>query len=238
MSILSKSTINSMFFLLSMVTLQTYAAEGISLDRNRIVYTQGNDSEVVTVRNESKHLYLLQAGVVTYPDGNIPGPFWVTPPIVRFDAKSQDILRISQREDILNLPRDRESVFYFFANAIPDQSDNAKKSDSARLAIGIKTVIKLFWRPKGLTGSSDKTAQSLKVSRHGNSIVFYNPTPYYASFALIQLNDKSIDIDKNPSMISPYGSLSFPCAGHGGVIRWRLITDYGGVSDAQVSTVS
>ncbi|HFF1643293.1 TPA: hypothetical protein ACGBIL_004734 [Escherichia coli] len=39
-------------------------------------------------------------------------------------------------------------------------------------------------------------------------------------------------------MISPYGSLSFPCAGHGGVIRWRLITDYGGVSDAQVSTVS
>ena len=214
--------------LLSMVSLMAVADGGISYDRNRVVYHEGSHSETITARNGGRQLYLLQSGTVTTPDGNEEGPFWVTPPIVRLEGNSQNVLRIIGRPDLLAaLPRDRESVFYFFANAIPAQSGTVESDNTARLSIGIKTVLKLFWRPKGLTGNPDKVAESLKVSMSGGRVVFRNPTSYYASFAQLTLNGRPVDLNRHPSMIPPYGEVSFTSEGTGGQVSWRLMTFFG-----------
>ncbi|CAI1209849.1 fimbrial biogenesis chaperone [Serratia proteamaculans] len=222
--------------LLSMVSLMAVADGGISYDRNRVVYHEGSHSEAITARNGGSQLYLLQSGTVTSPGGNEEGPFWVTPPIVRLEGNSQNVLRVIGRADLLAaLPRDRESVFYFFANAIPAQSGAVEGDNTAHLSIGIKTVLKLFWRPKGLTGNPDKVAESLKVSMQEGRVVFRNPTSYYASFAQLTLNGRPVDLNQQPSMIPPYGELAFAREGTGGQASWRLMTDYGGASVEQTA---
>lgn len=222
--------------LLLMCSLCVWAGEaiagGISFNHNRMVYKEGTSSESITARNSSDKLYLLQSGVITSPDGNTPGPFWVTPPIVRLESNSTNVLRIVGRPELLaTLPHDRESVFYFFGNAIPSQPDGGTGKNTAQLSIGIKTVLKLFWRPKNLTGDPDRVFSDIKVIRKGDRVVFTNPTPYFASFAELTIDGHAADLSQQPSMIPPYSEVSFSSGGRAGQVSWRLMTDYGGVTD-------
>lgn len=213
------------------VSCNGVAAGGIRYNHNRIIYNQGSSSETIKVSNGSQQLYLLQSGVIMTPDGKETGPFWVTPPIARLEGNSQNILRIVGRADLLSaLPRDRESIFYFFSTAIPAQSDTTS-GNAARLSIGMKTLLKLFYRPKGLPGTGQDTVNLLQVLNRGGELVFKNPTAFYASFASLSLNGKAVDLDKQVSMIAPYSEVKYSGFGQVRQVAWRLMTDYGGVSD-------
>ncbi|WP_329911563.1 molecular chaperone [Serratia quinivorans] len=217
------------------VSLQGMAA-GVGFNRSRLVYLQGSSSEAITAKNGTEQLYLLQSGVLTTPDGKEAGPFWVTPPIARLEANSQNTLRIAGKAaQLAALPQDRESVFYFFSTAIPAQPDSLQ-AGGAKLSIGLRTVLKLFYRPKGLPGNVDEVVAQLQVSRQGKSVVIRNPTPYYASLATLVLDGKPIDLSTQPSMIAPFSELAFP--GEGRQARWRLMTDYGGVTDEKEARLS
>lgn len=213
------------------VSCNCMAAGGIRYNHNRIIYNQGADSETIKVSNGGEQLYLLQSGVVMTPDSNDIGPFWVTPPIARLEGNSQNILRVIGRTDLLSaLPRDRESLFYFFSTAIPAQSETTS-GNAARLSIGMKTLLKLFYRPKGLPGAVQDTVNLLQVVNRNGELVFKNPTAFYASFASLSLNGKAVNLDKQASMIAPYGEVKYAGFGQVRQASWRLMTDYGGVSD-------
>lgn len=217
--------------MLLVVSWQGEAAGGIRYDHNRIIYNQGSGSETIKVNNGGQQLYLLQSGVIVTPDGNEMGPFWVTPPIARLEGDSQNILRIVGRTDLLSaLPQDRESLFYFFSAAIPAQSETTS-GNAARLSIGMKTLLKLFYRPKGLPGTAGGTVNLLQAANQGGEVVFKNPTAFYASFASLSLNGKTVDLDKHASMIAPYGEVKYTGFGPVRQAAWRLMTDYGGASD-------
>lgn len=214
------------------ISLQGMAA-GVGFNRSRLVYHQGSSSEAITAKNGSEQLYLLQSGVVTTPDGNAAGPFWVTPPVARLEGNSQNTLRIAGKPaQLAALPQDRESVFYFFSTAIPSQPESLQ-AGSATLSIGLRTVLKLFYRPKGLPGTADEVVGQLQASRQGSSVVIRNPTAYYASLAELILDGKAADLNRQPSMIAPYGELTLAGTSAVRQASWRLMTDYGGTTDAK-----
>lgn len=213
-------------------------AEGIGLSRSRLVYQEGSTGEVVTVKNGSKQLYLLQSGVITTQDGKTSGPFWVTPPIARLEENSQNTIRITGKTtELITLPRDRETIFYFFSTAIPSQPNNIN-SGEARLSIGLRTLIKLFYRPKGLSGKADDTVSQLRAVSQGHEVVIRNPTPYYASFSSLSLNGKAVDLNAQPSMITPYGARTFHSAEAVRLVSFKLMTDYGGTSDEKTISLN
>ncbi|HBC7422478.1 TPA: molecular chaperone [Serratia marcescens] len=215
------------------------AMAGVRLNQNRIVYMQGTKAESIAAINSGDRAYLVQSGVSTSPDGQGEAPFWVTPPILRLNGQSQSLMQIMAKPETSALPVDRESVFYFYTNMIPSTTKPAVAAgDTAVMKIGVKMVLKLFYRPKGLPIPANKTVDMLKFTRRGNDIVVKNPTPYYASFASLSFDNKSVDLNSNPSMVAPFGELVF----HGNkmphTISWVLMDDYGSTTGEQHQALS
>lgn len=205
-------------------------AEGIGFNRSRLVYQEGSAGEIITAKNGSTKLYLLHSGVTITPSGKEVGPFWVTPPIARLEGNSQNIIRITgNMVQLAKLPKDRESVFWFFSTAIPSQPESISAGE-ARLSIGLRTLLKIFYRPKGLPGNADDTVLQLRATSQKRGVVISNPTPYYASFSSLSLDNKVIDLNEVPSMIPPYGDLLFNSVTVVRRVTFSLMTDYGGAS--------
>lgn len=214
------------------------AIAGVKLSRNRIVYVQGARAESIAAINNSDQTYLVQSGASASQDGSGTAPFWVTPPIVRLNAQSQNLVQIVAKPEAASLPMDRESVFYFYTNMIPSTSKpEPDSSNSAVMKIGLKMVLKLFYRPKGLSLQSNKVASMLTFSREGNGVVVKNPTPYYASFSSLVFDGIAVDLNKQPSMIAPFGQLVYHESRMPHKVSWQLMDDYGSFTDEQQQTI-
>ena len=101
------------------------------------------------------------------------------------------MIRIQRLEDYLELPQDRESLFYFNVREIPPQS-NAENL----LQIALQTKLKLFYRPKSISNHDlVRPFREVKVSVKDSKIILNNPTPYYLALVALTGNDTQIDID-------------------------------------------
>ncbi|WP_251275777.1 fimbrial biogenesis chaperone, partial [Enterobacter hormaechei] len=58
-----------------------------------------------------------------------------------------------------------------------------KSSDLAqnRLALIVKSRLKVFYRPPGLRGDASQALTQLQVQRKGNMLTLQNPTPWHIS---------------------------------------------------------
>ncbi|CAI1616097.1 fimbrial biogenesis chaperone [Serratia marcescens] len=213
---------------------------GVRLSQSRIVYMQGTKAESIAAINSGDGAYLVQSGVSASLDGQGEAPFWVMPPILRLNGQSRSLVQIVAKPETSALPGDRESVFYFYTNMIPSTTKPAVAGggDTAVMKIGIKMLLKLFYRPKGLSIPASKTVDMLKFTRRGNDIVVRNPTPYYASFSSLSFDNKSVDLNNNPSMVAPFGESVF----HGNkiphTIGWALMDDYGSTTGERHQVLS
>lgn len=224
------------FFMLLLVSKP--GMSGVSFSQTRIIYDEGS-SPTINAINKGGQLYLLQAGVVKTPDNNEVAPFKVLPSLSRLEGDSENVLRIySDAARLSSLPRDRESVFYFFGTAIPAKPKDLQEGQVTSVSIGIKTVLKLFYRPNGLVGKSDDVAASLQAALDGDKIVIRNPTAYHASFAKILFDGKHIDFDHQPSMVPPYSEVVFNPEHKVKQIVWSLISDSGSETDEVSFTLS
>ncbi|MEA5217578.1 fimbrial biogenesis chaperone [Enterobacter cloacae] len=209
------------------------AEGGVSFTRNRLVFNEGEKAISLSVVNHGENPYLIQAGVSTAPDAPQRAPFLVTPPLFRLDGHAQNMMRIVG--DGAGLPRDRESVFYFYASAIPGQRDahgdtagDGRGGGGAQLSIAMKTVLKLFYRPKGLAVSPDKARGMMRFVQQGGRVVIENPTPYYQSFAQLSFDGVQQDLDRQVSMLAPGGRATFTAGKPVKTVSWSVMNDYGG----------
>lgn len=206
---------------------------GFGINATRLIYPQGVDSISVTVRNTlTTQPYLVQARVSASQDGNSPAPFAVRPPLFRLESGSVNQVRIVAQG--INLPTDRESVFYFHASAIPaskaPQSGGQQGGVSGNAQFGVGNIIKLFYRPTSLPLSSRAAQQNLQFIRVNSGLQVSNPSPYYVSFASIQVGGQRLKLDTPASlMLPPFGRHTFPAIKNSGPIRWQTINDEGGV---------
>jgi fimbrial chaperone protein len=64
-----------------------------------------------------------------------------------------------------------------------------------------------------------------------------NPTPYFQSFAQFSVDGKDVELDRIPSMVSPFGELEFQTKGAVHSVTWRVMNDYGGTTRAKTQSV-
>ncbi|ELI7922738.1 molecular chaperone [Yersinia enterocolitica] len=228
------------FFSLCSLSLFLFAssfatqAEGFGINATRLIYPQGVSSIDVTVRNTLTNTpYLVQAGVSLAQTEREAAPFSVTPPLFRLDAGRTNQIRIAAQN--VNAPKDRESVFYFHASAIPasnqPESGNQRGNVSGTVQFGVGKIIKLFYRPGGLSSSPVAAQRDLQFSRQKDGLKVSNNSPYFVSFASIQVDEKALQLDTPAAlMIAPFSSHIYPTTITKGVVRWQTINDEGGIN--------
>lgn len=219
MVVIMKRTIAAIAFLL----LSTAAQAGIVMGGTRVVYQEGKREAAISVTNADTHSpYLVQSWVENYaPENKSRVPFIVTPPLFRLDPEQQNVLRINYIGG--NMPADRESVFWLNVKSIaPTQKDETNK-----LQVNIKSKFKILYRPEGLAGEPADAWRKLTFKIEGNRLIAQNPTPYFVSFFVISVGGKEIS---EPGMIGPLTHKEWPVNGSG-VVKWRAINDFGGITD-------
>lgn len=233
-------------FLLMLALLQGTASDaqavqrGLSINQSRVIFPAASSGVSVTLRNYSDRPWLARALVLTAPDGVQDTHFMMTPPLFRLEPDSKGMVRVLRRGNAV-LPDDRESVFYLSFLAIPPSQKTEtgeKPTVSAQVTVGIDMVIKLFYRPDGLTLEPPQAAQMLTVSRQKDGIRITNPTPYYQTLVSLSLDGAPAALSGVESMIAPFSSLSYPIAGHPREARWSVMNDYGGTSPIYSANVS
>ncbi|WP_025155091.1 fimbrial biogenesis chaperone [Morganella morganii] len=232
------------FIMLSPVSAALAAEGGLRLAQTRIIFNADNKNAGAVIKNNGQQVYLIKAAVMNTPEGNNPAlpaaPFMVTPPMFRLEKESQSTALIV-RNGTTQLPADRESVFWLSFLAIPSVSKNGETPDnmtSAQVSVGIRNVIKLFYRPAGLSPSFEQAQEKLTFRREGRSVSVNNPTPYYLTLGALSFNGRDVSLQDNNPMIAPFSSAIFPAEGAVSQVQWAVITDYGDMGQIHTAAVS
>lgn len=230
-------TLTYSVLMLSLI-LPAITQAAISLDQSRIIFKPSQKSQSITIQNSGDKTYLIQARV---QNENIEGPtseyFLVVPPLFRLEANSQHAMLLMPK-DLQALPKDRESVFYFSTTAIPAGKKPSEKIESAaKLSIGLRVMIKLFYRPDGLPESYEQAAGKLQFTAQPQGVCFINPTPYYIT--LNQLWADGVAVPKSSGlMIAPKSAMTVKQAGSGKQMSWQAINDFGGLTEKYQAAVT
>lgn len=212
-------------------------AEGFGINATRLIYPANTGSISVAVRNtHTKVPYLVQAKISSAQDKQTPAPFAVTPPLFRLDPQSTNELRIAFTGAAL--PSDRESVFYLHTTAIPsssalDPSENVNDVyGGARFGVG--NIIKLFYRPQGLQGTSAAAQQKLQFSIVPGGLKVSNPSPYYINLDDLRIAGQKLALNQPAAMmLVPFGSHTWSvksALSANSKVEWKTINDIGGIN--------
>ena len=197
------------------MTCLSSAQAAIALDRTRAIISGNEKSISLNISNENKQLpYLAQGWIENDKGEKITSPFTVLPPVQRIEPGARSQVKIQVLPDVANLPKDRESVFYFNLREIPPKSDKPNT-----LQIALQTRIKLFYRPDAIVPTREQMAN-----------------PWQENLTLIKEVDAMPKKDGKtvagfePIMIAPKSSqplrVSASALGNSPVLTY--INDYGG----------
>lgn len=200
------------------------ALANIVLTGTRIVFPEERREVSVPMRNVGEHSLLVEAWIDqgdahARPD-TIETPFILSPPLFRLEPHRAQTLRLIYDGD--PLPRERESLFWLNVLEIPPKP---KPGEAGRgegvnyLQLAIRTRIKLFFRPKGLTGSLEQAARALRWSvarasgKGGFVLVATNRSQYYITFSKIMVQEGAVSEPAGPGMVAPFATLALPLHG-------------------------
>lgn len=208
---------------------------GIYLGSTRAIFEEKNGAAAVRVVNTSETPFLIQSWVDSYQGAggweNIPelakNTFVTTPPLFRLD-KGENSLRIQRAGG--SFPADRESVFLLKVKTIPSAAPPTPGTNYVQFAF--VHAIKLFWRPKGLTGDANEAYKSLSFERQGSQIVAINPTPYHITVKKLAVSGHVIK-EPDERMIPPLGRQTWPAPdSSGGQVTYEVVNDFGALTPA------
>ena len=219
-------TFYSLLCSVSLLVFSTLAvADGLTLSGTRLIYDATKKEASISLENSGKSpQQLVQAWVSDKNRNRSNIPFIVTPPVSKLAQNSTTFIRVVYTGQ--SLPADRETQFLLNVRAVPaiEKQDNPQ-----RLTIATQNIIKLIYRPAGLTSAgASQAGESLRVTRAGNDVRFENPTPYVVSLTGVVINGQKIE---RPGTIQPQDNLTVPF--QGGVpssASWRTINDFGGMT--------
>lgn len=149
--------------------------------------------------------------------------FVITPNIFRLAPESENTIKIQIIPT--NLPKDRESLYYFHSRNIPSTNKN---EDGIKIAM--ENIIKVFYRPINLAINPKEAGDKLVVKATPNGISIENPTPYYINLFKITVKDETIKLNKINNMIEPFSSKNYVVSNKTGAVNIHIINDLGGES--------
>nr|WP_242689369.1 molecular chaperone [Photorhabdus cinerea] len=214
---------------LGMTGTESCLAAGISLNKTRVIFTQGERAQTLTVVNTTPQAWLVQVRITEDQEKTTPA-FVVIPPLFRLEANSQNSLRILPTFNHPPFPVGRESLGYVQMNAIPasHQMANEHIRDQASMSMGMR--IKFFWRPYGLPMLPEEAYGQLRFQSQPDGIKACNPTPYFLSLDSLMLDGQALDLNLYPSMIAPQDCVTYAGLVGKKSVSWSMINDYGGAS--------
>ncbi|MEO3990134.1 fimbria/pilus periplasmic chaperone [Pseudocitrobacter sp. Cyp-38S] len=201
------------------------ARAGVVIGGTRFVYRQEQHALNVPLRNASDSAWLVVTRVQSaarWPGARVTAAeaFVVVPPICVLAGGQENTLRLIRTAS--PLPTDRESLFTLSVATVP-----SGKVDGNRVQMGVRSALKLIYRPSGLAGEPQQAYRQLRWSA-GRGLSVSNPTPYYVTLFNLSINGKTLD---NPGVVAPFSTRSLSRELPGKVIqlRWQTLNDYGRV---------
>lgn len=220
----------SLMFLFSFPSLA-----GISIDVTRIIFNEGdsnNGKNISLTSSKNSHTpYLVKAQVLNDVTGDGGAPFIVTPSLFKIKPGESNKLAIIKNAN--DLPKDRESLFYFRAIFIPsgaNQTLTPPPDVKGNLKVASATVIKLYYRPSGLAITQDQAMAELEFVSKNKKLHINNPSPYYITLKNIKINNKDVKLSDSviDNVVAPYSTKTYPSLSDNGAVEWSSINDYGG----------
>ncbi|MCL6746813.1 type 1 fimbria chaperone FimC [Kosakonia sp. R1.Fl] len=210
-------------FLLS-IALPVNAAGGIALGATRVIYSSEDKQTSLSISNSDKKARFLVNSWVENSRGEKEKTFVVTPPLFVSEPESENTLRIIYAGQ--PLPDDRESLFWLSVKAIPSVNKESA-TDKNVLQLAVLSRIKLFVRPKSLSGLTDDAPAKLQFSRLDKHLNITNPSAYYITLVNVHIGKQRLD----NVMVAPKGraQLLIPPNVQGGV-TFQTVNDYGALT--------
>ena len=216
-----------------MLNVQAPTAQAaLTIGATRVVFDSDKRSTSVIVANPSNRPFAVQTWVNTASDDDtVAVPFIPSPPLFRLNPGKEQQVQINGLPNML--PSDRESLFYFNVQEIPQADGN----DSNVLNIALRTRIKLFYRPVQLKDNPVTRLKDLQWSikdLNGQPhLMVDNPTPFHVSFVRIEMTGNGEhQAIKNPDMVEPLSRQTFALnpgkSSQGLQVVFSAINDYGG----------
>lgn len=211
----------------------------------RVIYPADASEKALQFTSQDEYPSLVQIwldkGNVQSRPETADAPFVATPQIFRMNPHSGQLVRLVFTGT--NLPPDRESVFYL--NFVQMPAIKSSQANSNLLIMSVTSRVKVFYRPKGLGGSTDKLGGALKFKLQGSGstarIQVQNATAYHAVIreASLLIGDKEVPVVSSV-MLAPKSTTSWtlpasvPVLGAHQRLQLTLVNDLGGddVSEA------
>jgi chaperone protein EcpD len=178
--------IRALISIVILFVLTGAAQASVIINMTRIIFPSDKKEVTVQLTNLDDVPKLVQ---VWLDDGRkdakpevLDVPFQVLNPIFRMNAKKGQVLRLLALTN--KLPSDRESVYWLNVLEVAPKPDFATKENYVQ--ISFRTRIKLFYRPKDLTGKASEAGDKLVWKHNSKNILVSNPTPYYVSISSIR----------------------------------------------------
>lgn len=216
------------------------AQAGIVIQGSRVVYPAKDREVTIKLINTGEQPSLVQAwvdrGNEKLTADKADGPFLISPPITRVEAKKGQTLRLVYSGDEASSKK-QETVFWLNVLDVPPLP---KDQDANFLQVAVRSRLKIFFRPEGLPGNPNQAAESLSwsvvPSAKGYAIRVRNNAAFHVSLATVELvtGTKTFSVAKEDmKMVAPGSSADFPLPGltgqpgGGAKIDYQWVTDYG-----------
>ena len=205
----------------------------------RLIFNSTQKAISFPLKNDTSTYYLVKGSVQNILD-NEPGSttqdFLVLPEVLLLKPNEHQELRIVRASG--QYPSDRESVF--FVNGVFIPANQNQLISTLNLAISIN--IKMFYRPEAIIDNEaiKRVASQLKFTLMPQQLRVQNPTPYYATFSSLSIDDYSLGHEQLKVMVPPYSESYYPINAVGlesAKISWSLIDELGNDTDKIVREV-
>ncbi|RIQ12870.1 molecular chaperone [Bordetella avium] len=235
-----RSRTKHVLFSLGLVFLATGFAQdaqaSLVIEGTRVVYREGAPEVVVKMTNDGSVPSLMQAwlddGRADATPDQMEVPFFLTPPLARIEPGKGQTLRIFHTAGGEALPKDRESIFWLNVLDVPPKPQGDQDA-GAILQISVRSRLKFFYRPKGLSGTADAAPADLTFKLAGaGKLEVSNPTPYYVNLSELNFGgSKEAPSQRFPAlMIAPFSSAKLDIGKSAPTqMRYAAISDLGAI---------
>ncbi len=229
----------ALFFFLPILSIAN-TPTGFDFVLKRYVYNESDRGGIsIDMVNGNQESYLMEAWVnntdedILLPKGNNTTesvPFIILPPLKKMDPGVQtswNIRRISNQVNGIDIPKDRESLFWISIRGIPSE-EKEKNENSVHLNIVPTFYFKLLYRPKDIEElKTSKLAKEIKLSTKKNILTIENPTPFYFTFDYLKVSGSNIRNGEREITLTPFSTkkITLPNSTNG-KIEWRFTDEY------------
>ncbi|MFV3292591.1 molecular chaperone [Pseudomonas sp. NY11955] len=163
------------------------AEAALTINATRVIHASDAHSSSVVVANPTNRLFAVQTWVNTQADDTLTAvPLAPTPVLFRLPPGKEQLVQINRLPN--DLPQDRESLFFFNVQEIPQEETSGQN----HLNIAMRTRIKLFYRPSQLKGLPKDNIKHLSwfLQKRDDSLylVVDNPTPFHFTFDQLEVS--------------------------------------------------